>query len=91
VNLSFRVENSRADAVLVQRSISQRIELGARPPASPETAGTETVGDERDEIDGKPGEPFFQPLFAGGGFDGTGQLFKRDDMSADEPSRYKRA
>ena len=82
MNLSFRIENSRADAVFVQGSISQRVELSARPPASPEAPEAETVGDERNAIDCKAVQPFFQSLVAGRGLDGPGKLWKRDDMSA---------
>src|SRR5579863_9880786 len=69
--------------MLVQWSIAQFVEHGARPPALDEADGVQAVGDQRDPVGFESDELFLQPFCAARGFDCSGQLRQRDDMTAD--------
>ena len=49
MHMGGRVQDARADAVLVERTVAQLVERGARPPAFQQAQRIEAVGDQRDQ------------------------------------------
>src|SRR5207247_10641231 len=49
VNMRLDIEDARADAVLVERTVAQLVELSAGPPAAQQTQRAEAVGDPGDQ------------------------------------------
>ena len=91
MHLGGGVEDARADAMLVQRTIAQRVELCAGPPALQQAQGIEAVGDQGHRVGLHPDQFLLQALLAAGGLDGLAKLRYRHDVATDEPLRHHRA
>jgi hypothetical protein len=73
--------------MLVEWAVAQFVEYGTRPPAFEQAQRAQPIGDQRDQVDLHPGNAPLQTFFARRSFDGTSQLWQRDDMSADIAAR----
>ena len=74
MHLRVRVQDAGADAMLVERTIAQRVEHGSGPPAAQQPQRIEAVGDQRDRISLQADQRFLQPGLAAGGLDGFAKL-----------------
>lgn len=91
VHVGGRVEDARADAMLVERTIAQIVEHRAGPPTAQQAQRIEAVRDQGNREGLHADQLFIQSLFAAGGLDGLAKRGERHDVATDEAARDQRA